>query len=69
MKITKQSLLSFKRHTLDIPISEEDYNKFCNGMSIQDAAPYLSKSDREFLISGITEQEWNQAFPKEEEEI
>lgn len=68
MKITKQSLLSFKYHTLDISISEEDYNKFCNGMSIQDAAPYLSSSDREFLISGITQNEWDQAFPKSEKE-
>ena len=60
MMITRSSILSRVVRTVDIPIKEEDYISWCNGTSIQDAAPYLSESDREFMISGITDDEWDE---------
>tara|TARA_Y100001937_G_C6897516_1_gene231821 strand:+ start:261 stop:506 length:246 start_codon:yes stop_codon:yes gene_type:complete len=33
---------------------------------IQDCLPYLSADEREFLMTGITPEEWGQAFPEEE---
>lgn len=35
---------------------------------IEDAFPYLSPADREFLISGFSPAGWAQAFPPEDDE-
>lgn len=32
---------------------------------IQQAFPNLSAADREFILTGITDEEWNQMFPPE----
>ena len=37
-------------------------------MHIQNAAPHLSDADREFLMTGITVEEWDEAFPDDEDE-
>jgi hypothetical protein len=34
-------------------------------MLIQEAMPNLSADDREFIMTGITPEEWNSAFPDE----
>jgi len=36
-----------------VKVKAEDLFKYRNGALIQDAFPYLSKKDREFLISGM----------------
>ena len=40
----------------------EDYN---SGKLIQEAFGFLNADEREFLVSGLTPQEWNAIFPKE----
>lgn len=62
MKITKTSILTGKVHTLEINISEEQFNRWQAGESIQNVCPHLSVDDREFLISGSTKEEWDKAF-------
>lgn len=37
------------------------------GAFIQDALPWLPAADREFIMTGITPEEWDAAFPPEEE--
>jgi hypothetical protein len=38
--------------------------------SIQDLMPYLNDSDREFILSGISDGEWDEAFSEQlQEEI
>lgn len=39
--------------------------KLAGTMLIQDLFPYLSDDDREFLLTGITPEEWDSAFPDE----
>lgn len=68
MKITRQSTLTGNTRTLDIDVTQEQIDKWQSGSYIQDAMPHLSADDREFLISGITPDEWNKAFPEEEED-
>lgn len=68
MKITRESTLTGVTHTLDIDVTQEQFNRWQSGSYIQDAMPHLSADDREFLISGITPDEWNKAFPEEEED-
>lgn len=63
MLITKTSSLTGKSNSLDIPLTQEEFNtawqKYQTGTFIQDAFAMLSDDHREFLITGITPDEWN----------
>lgn len=61
MLITKTSLLTGIEHTLDIPCTQAQLDIFDNGRGphIQTVMPNLSADDREFILSGITKEEWN----------
>ncbi len=62
MKITKTSILSNKTNTLDIQVSQDQITSWQNGEPIQNAMPGLSADDREFLMTGITPDEWENNF-------
>lgn len=64
MKVTMTSLLSGKTRTRDIPITQGQLDSWKAGEVIQDVMPNLSSADREFLMTGITASEWDEAFPK-----
>lgn len=44
-------------------ISQSYYNWQNGGMLIQEAFPYLTNDEREFLLTGIVPQEWDEIFP------
>jgi len=66
MKITKQSSLSGVEHTLDIDITEEEFQRvkmrFFTKELVQDIVPNISRGEREFLMTGITQEEWDNTF-------
>jgi len=62
MEITKVSQVSGKTHTLKVDVDESQMEDWNNGMLIQDAMPNLSAHMREFLISGVTPEEWDMMF-------
>ena len=66
MKITMISQISGKENSLDIAITEEEYsrvlNRFNTGEYIQSIIPHIPADQREFLISGIDGEEWDQTF-------
>lgn len=62
MLITKRSLLSGKERTREIDVTEEQLRKWKAGALIQKAMPHLSADDREFLMTGITPEEWDNQF-------
>ena len=62
MIVKKKSLLTGKVHTMDLPITQEQIDSWVNGELIQNAMPQLDREQREFLISGITPEEWKKAF-------
>ncbi len=66
MKITKTSMLTGITRTFELDVTEEQLQKWYDGSLIQDAMPQLSDSQREFLISGSTQEEWDEAYPEEE---
>ena len=43
-----------------------DFTAWKGGRLIQDAFPYLSSADREFLISGLDEQAWEESMGEQE---
>lgn len=68
MEITRKSRISGKTRTVDLPITPEQLADYCGGALVQHAFPHLSAADREFFISGVTQDEWNEAFPDDDEE-
>ena len=70
MLIKRKSVISGIERTRDIPVDPNDYVLWTSGVAnIQDAMPYLNDSDREFILSGITDEEWDNAFAEEIEDI
>lgn len=68
MLITRQSQISGKINTLDLPVTEKQMDDFSNGGLIQDVFVNLTPGQREFIFSGITEQEWDDMFKEPENE-
>jgi hypothetical protein len=66
MEIIRQSQLSGAISVMEIDITEEQLarveNRRANQELIQNIVPHLPKDEREFLITGITPEEWELAF-------
>lgn len=67
MKITRASIVSGIVREVDLPITEEQLAAFESGALIQDAFPNLTPDQREFILTGITAEEWNELFGHGEE--
>lgn len=67
MNITRVSTLTGEENTLRLPVSQVQMERWEMGELAQDVFPHLSPSQREFIISGITEEEWDHAFGEIEE--
>jgi len=59
MLITRKSPFSGKVNTMEIEFDSKDYEAWENGQLIQKAMPYLTPDEREFLMTGITPEEWD----------
>ena len=59
MLITRKSPFSGKANTMEIEFDSKDYEAWENGQLIQKAMPYLTPDEREFLMTGITPEEWD----------
>lgn len=68
MQITRKSILSGIERTLDIPITQEEFDKWNSGMLIQEAMPNLSPDQREFILTGIVSEEWDSTFKEDDDE-
>lgn len=55
-----------KVRTREIDVTEEQIADWEQGTLIQEAMPNLSDEEREFLISGATQKEWDEAYPLED---
>jgi hypothetical protein len=62
MLIERRSALTGITHQQELAVTEAQLLAWRNGMLAQDAFPDLSSSEREFLITGITEEEWTANF-------
>ena len=69
MKINRKSKLTGIFHTREINVTKEQIVRWKSGELIQDVMPHLSIGEREFLITGITEEEWLKTFGEEEDEL
>ena len=62
MIIKRVSAISGKTHEMDIPVTQEQLDAWINGALIQHAMPRLSANQREFIMTGITPEEWDAEF-------
>lgn len=61
MLIKKKSMISGKISTMDLNITEEQMARYnAGGGLVQDIFPQLTAVEREFLMTGITEEEWEE---------
>ena len=72
VNVNRISILDGVERTLDIPLTESEFTTafwawWENGVLIQDAFPTLTASQREFLMSGITDTQWDELFSDEDE--
>jgi hypothetical protein len=52
---------------MEINVTQEQLDVWQGGQLIQKALPHLTPDEREFLMTGITPEEWNAAFKDSEE--
>ena len=67
--VHKKSMLSGKVNSMVLPTTQgkiEHWISTC--MLVQDAFPELNDDQREFLVSGITPEEWDDMFGEEDDE-
>ena len=69
MKITRTSMFTGIERTLDIPITEAQLGEWQEGGLIQEVAPNLTPTQCEFIMTGITDEEWNEEFEEDEEDL
>ena len=68
MKITRTSIFTGIERTLDLPITEAQIAEWKAGGLIQDVMPNLTASQREFIMTGVTDEEWDNEFGTEEDD-
>lgn len=70
MLIQRRSIYSGKMRTKDLDITREQWDQWLEGNTfVQDCFPQLNEDDREFILSGMTPEEWDEIYPDEEEDI
>jgi len=52
------------KETYSVDVKQKDLSEWQSGKLAQDAFPYLTADQREFLISNTTPKEWEQFFGK-----
>lgn len=63
MQVKRKSILTGEMNTRDIPLNPDDMMLYQLEMgTVDDLMPYLSDTDRTFIMTGITDEEWQDAF-------
>lgn len=72
MLYLNRSKLSGKMGSMEFNMTEQEFKtcftRWINGELIQNAFPMLNAAEREFVMNGITPEEWDSLFPVEQED-
>lgn len=66
MKVTRKSPISGEVNELEVPCTPEQLKAWQKGTFIQRAMPDVPAELREFLMTGITPEEWDSLFGGDE---
>jgi len=53
----------------DFDSMSDGFDLYHRGYLIQDAFPFLTNSEREFILTGLTDEEWNEMFKDVEGDV
>lgn len=67
MRIKRTSPVSGIEHEMDMSITTQEFDRLANGELIQNVCPHLTTEEREFFISGVYNDEWDEFLPPEED--
>lgn len=65
MLIKRKSAFTGVEREMDLPISQGQWDAYMGGELIQKALPHLTPDQREFIMTGITAEEWAEVFGEE----
>ena len=60
MIVTRKNIYTGQSRSLDLDVTQEQLNRWKGGELIQKVFPHLSVDEREFLMTGIIGEEWNE---------
>ena len=60
MIVTRKNIFTGIERSLNLNITQEQLTRWNNGELIQNVFPHLSVDEREFLMTGIIGEEWNE---------
>ena len=64
--LTLEGVCPVTKKTWSLAVAEKGYSAWISGALIQHAFPELSKEERELLLSGTSEEGWEQLFRESE---
>lgn len=69
MIVVRPSVFSGEVRAMNLPtVTQERLDRWeSEGLNIQDAFPELTDDEREFILTGMTPEEWDEAFPEEDD--
>jgi len=67
MHVKRTSIITGKTRTQSINVSLQQIRDWESGCLIQDVMPHLSIDEREFIMTGITPEEWDTKLTEKEE--
>ena len=67
VEVVRKSIVSGKINSMDLDITPKQYSAWVHGAPIQEAMPQLNADEREFIMTGITPEEWAETFNEEME--
>jgi hypothetical protein len=62
MQITRNNIFTGMPVTRDMKVTSEQIANWKNGMLIKDAMPNITSSEREFFVSGVSDEDWEKLF-------
>ena len=68
MQITRTSMISGNTNTMELNVTQEQLTAWESGVHIQVAMPQLNADEREFIKTGMTPTEWEDAFGIDDDE-
>ena len=60
MLVRKTSILSGVERVREMDVTREQLQRWASGEKIQNVFPDLSADDREFIMTGVTGEEWEE---------
>jgi len=67
VRITRKSIVSGTESARDLPITSSEILRWQAGEFVQDVWPWMKSNDREFLISGMTDEEQEEIFGRQDD--